>query len=101
MESQFNNQNLRPDIGYVQGMSYIVIFLLIFMEPLNTYKMFSTLILTSEFIFNWFSFDKDYVNKINLICSVLIQKLFPNLYEFFTEVKIDIWEVFIIEVILI
>ena len=76
-------------------------FLLLFMEPLQSYKTFSTIILTSDFLFRCFSFDKIFFQNINKTASCLINRYYPNMHRLFKDLKIDVWEVFMIEVIII
>ena len=46
----------RPDIGYVQGMSYFGWMFLIKMNPVNSFIAFSNVILTDPFVSSLYSF---------------------------------------------
>lgn len=50
-------QLYRPDIGYVQGMSFIVVMLYYFYDEYETFAIFSNLIITKPLIFACYDFD--------------------------------------------
>jgi hypothetical protein len=56
----------RPDIGYVQGMSYFAWMLLIRMESYQSFVCFSNIMLNDPFIHSLYMFKKE---KINMIVS--------------------------------
>ena len=91
-------KNFRPDVGYIQGMSYSVVFLLLSVEPQKAFQIFSTLIFSVEILYKCFTFDKELVSNLNKATKNLIKKYFPNLYGYFSKKKIDIWQIYIIEV---
>lgn len=48
---------LRPDISYVQGMTYPVIILTMVVGKIEAFKIFSNLILCNKFFRNMYSFE--------------------------------------------
>lgn len=56
----------RPDIGYVQGMSYLAWMFLIRMEGFQSFVCFSNLILTDPFINTLYSFKGESIKRIIL-----------------------------------
>jgi len=54
----------RPDIGYVQGMSYFGWMFLIRMNPINSFISFSNVILTDPFASALYSFQEPKIKKI-------------------------------------
>jgi hypothetical protein len=48
----------RPDIGYIQGMSYFAWMFLIRMNPINSFIAFSNIILTDPFVSNLYTFQE-------------------------------------------
>lgn len=93
-----NAQNYRPDIEYIQGMSYVMIFLLLFATPFKAFKIFANMILGSNFILKAFIFKKDHITKISQSSKKLIQKFHTKIYKFCVKLNVDLWEVFLIEV---
>lgn len=48
---------LRPDISYVQGMTYPVIILTVVVGKINAFRIFSNLILCNKFFRNMYTFE--------------------------------------------
>jgi hypothetical protein len=92
------DQNFRPDIGYIQGMSYSAVFLLLTMGPSQAFQIFCTMIVSFEFHFKCFIFEKKLVSSLNSVTDVLVSKYFPNLFQYFSNKKINIWQIYMIEV---
>ena len=97
--SIYKIKNYRPDIKYVQGMSYSIVFLLLLMPPHEAFKTFSNIILSSDFLFNTINFKKSYLQNLNRACSDIIRKFNSKMFKFFKKLKIDIWEIFLVEVV--
>lgn len=51
----------RPDLGYVQGMSYLMVMLFYYFEGFECFVLFANLIITRDIMFGCFSFNMDYV----------------------------------------
>lgn len=56
-------QLYRPDIGYVQGMSFLVVMLYYFYDEFETFSIFSNLILTKPLISACYDFDLETVSS--------------------------------------
>ena len=82
-------------------MSYIAIFLLLQAPPIKAFRIFSNLIMDSDFYFKVFSFDKKQITNIQKTCCQLVKDIYPAVFKYFRNNKIDIWEIAIIEVSLI
>lgn len=54
----------RPDIGYVQGMSYLMVMLFYYYEGYECFTLFANLILTKDIMYRSFSFNLKYVTHI-------------------------------------
>jgi Rab-GTPase-TBC domain len=52
----------RPDIGYVQGMSYLMVMLYYYFEDFQCFALFTNMILTREILYNGYNFDLPYVS---------------------------------------
>lgn len=75
-----------------------MLFLLLFASPFKAFKIFSNLILGSNFILKAFIFKKDHIAKVGQAARRLVQKFHSKIYKFFAKLKVDLWEVFLIEV---
>ncbi len=51
----------RPDFGYIQGMSYLMVMLFYYYEEFECFVLFSNLLLTREVFSNCYSFNLSYV----------------------------------------
>lgn len=81
---------LRPDLGYVQGMSYVAASLLLhFGSELDTFIVFSNLMNRDELLFNFYSFDMDKVNVTFHVFMRLMKERLPKLHDMFTETGIS------------
>ena len=60
-------QLYRPDIGYVQGMSYIVSHLYYLFDENKCFALFSNLVICNKFVYSMYSFD---VEKVRLEIDV-------------------------------
>jgi nicotinic acid phosphoribosyltransferase len=68
---------LRPDLGYVQGMSYVAASLLLhFQREYDTFKIFANLMHRDNLLFDFYSFDMDKVNRVfDLFMRLLKEKV--------------------------
>ena len=71
------------------------------MTPHEAFRTFCNLILPSEFFYNIINFKKSYLENMNKACSDIMKKFNPRMYKTFQKLKINIWEIFLIEVILL
>ena len=67
----------RPDIGYIQGMTYLVCSLYLHVDEFNTFKLFSNLIITRPLIHALYSFDSKRVLTISHIFDRMAKKQCP------------------------
>ena len=76
----------RPDLGYVQGMSYVAASILLhYSDELETFKMLSNLLNREEMFFNFYSFDMEKVNIVFHIFMRLLSEKIPDLYQVFVD----------------
>eukprot|EP01132_Coremiostelium_polycephalum_P000879 gene879-1101_t len=79
----------RPDVGYVQGMSYLSGLLTIYMDtPFNTFVCFANL-LNNHFFLSLFRMDVKGIVKHMKIFDLLFQRHLPKLYRKFKELSIS------------
>ena len=77
---------LRPDLGYVQGMSYVAgSILLHFGKELDCFIFFANIMNREDMVFNFYSFDMDKVNLVFHIFMRLMHEKLPKLYEIFVS----------------
>mmetsp|Transcript_14891 Transcript_14891/g.25370 ORF Transcript_14891/g.25370 Transcript_14891/m.25370 type:complete len:136 (-) Transcript_14891:180-587(-) len=75
---------LRPDLGYVQGMSYVAASLLLhFGTELETLVVFANVMNREEMLFNFYSFDMDKVNQVFEVFMRLLKEKVPSLHALF------------------
>lgn len=73
-------QNLRPDIGYVQGMSYVAGMILLHCgPPEECFKVFCN-ILNLEIVMNFYTFDLVQINKTYKVFWKLMREELPAFY---------------------
>lgn len=87
----------RPDIKYIQGMSYLMTMLLLFFPPYKAFKYFCNLVLTKRYLYKTYLFKKKYLNKINFVLEHTVSKYYPKLYGFLKNAKMEIWNIFWVE----
>lgn len=86
----------RPDIGYVQGMSYFAWMFLIRMNPINSFIAFSNVILTDPFVSNLYTFQEDKLKKIVSFFLQCLEDKKPKLFKYTKQLGVDP-DLFIIE----
>jgi TBC1 domain family member 14 len=77
----------RPDIGYVQGMSYIAGNLLLYMDPLTAFTCFANL-LRSSFFHAFLKLDRAMMQERYSILDALFRDHLPKLHRHFDEENI-------------
>lgn len=81
---------LRPDLGYVQGMSYVAGSLLLHVgNELEAFTMFANLMNREDMLFHFYSFDMERVNVYFNLFMKLMQERLPRLHEMFVEHNIS------------
>src|SRR3990167_622062 len=69
----------RPDIGYVQGMSYLMVMLYYYFEDFQCFALFANLIINRDILYHGYTFDLHYVElcltQITALQKVLDDKL--------------------------
>ena len=76
----------RPDLGYVQGMSYVAASLLLhYGSEFDTFMIFANLMNREDMLFNFYSFDMDKVNVTFHIFMRLMKDKLPKMAEIFRE----------------
>lgn len=77
----------RPDIGYVQGMSYLAAILLLYMNEIEAFKCISN-ILNRKCHMAFYQLDSD----INIYCAIfsdIFEKNLPALYRHFSDIGLS------------
>ena len=87
----------RPDIMYIQGMSYVMTMLLLHYKPYSAFKVFCNLILGKEFLYKTYIFKKKYIERIQSALEYIVSKNYPRLYRYLTCSKLEIWSIYWIE----
>lgn len=79
---------MRPDVGYVQGMSYLAGFLLLENSEYQTFILFHNLLIKSQ-ILSFYKFKADeIIQRLKFFRQAFLVEL-PELWEYFEEEKID------------
>ena len=78
----------RPDIGYVQGMSYLSVALSQFMDELTAFKCFCNLIYSKRICFDFYRLDPWTINVYMGVFNVFLQRHLPGLQRHFATVGI-------------
>eukprot|EP00276_Gloeochaete_wittrockiana_P001337 CAMPEP_0184672552 /NCGR_PEP_ID=MMETSP0308-20130426/86159_1 /TAXON_ID=38269 /ORGANISM="Gloeochaete witrockiana, Strain SAG 46.84" /LENGTH=339 /DNA_ID=CAMNT_0027119893 /DNA_START=123 /DNA_END=1138 /DNA_ORIENTATION=+ len=77
----------RPDVGYVQGMSYVAAMLLLYMDPLTAFTCFSNL-LNQHYFLAFFKLDLNELRKHFKVYEMLFAEHMPHLYKRFQDLRI-------------
>ncbi|KAL0209339.1 hypothetical protein RCL1_007279 [Eukaryota sp. TZLM3-RCL] len=77
----------RCDVGYVQGMSFIAAFLLLFLEPGPTFICFSNLIINNPLLNSFFTFSHDKIDIYYKVFDHFLAKFFPQIFAHFQAVS--------------
>jgi TBC1 domain family member 14 len=79
---------MRPDVGYVQGMSYLAGFILMETSEYDTFVLFHNLIIKSQ-ILSFYKFKADdIIQRLKFFRQAFLVEI-PDLCEYFEEEKID------------
>ena len=78
----------RPDIGYVQGMSYLAWMLLIRMESYQAFVCFSNIMLHDPFIHSLYMFKKEKINKIMSFFEECLMDKKPKLAKHLAKLEV-------------
>ena len=80
----------RPDLGYVQGMSYVAASILLhYNDELETFKCMANLLNREDMLYNFYSFDMEKVNVVFHIFMRLLTEKLPDLAEVFVSTGIS------------
>lgn len=85
----------RPDIGYVQGMSYIAWMFVIRMDPLNSFICFTNMILTDPFLSSLYTFKQVNIRRTVSFFEECLNEKRPKLFKHMKNLSVDS-ELFII-----
>ncbi|CAM5999283.1 unnamed protein product [Sphagnum balticum] len=77
----------RPDIGYVQGMSFLAAMLLLNMQPAQAFICFANLI-NNQLLLSFFRVDQRTMNAYYLTYEEFFKENLPKLYNHFKEHKL-------------
>jgi len=78
----------RPDVGYVQGMSYLAGMLLLYNDPYHTFQCFCNM-LNNHFLLSLFKMEIKQILRHTKIYELLFSVNIPKLYEIFKELGIS------------
>lgn len=76
----------RPDLGYVQGMSYVAASIILhYGNEFDTFMLFANMLNREQQLFNFYSFDMDKVNVVYNIFMRLMREKLPRMHENFRQ----------------
>ena len=87
----------RPDLKYIQGMSYLMVMLLIVYPPYKAFKMFCNLVVCKKILFDNYSFKKEANKRINRTIEDIVQRSAPKTYKFLKHSKVEMWTMLWVE----
>ena len=86
----------RPDIKYVQGMSYLAWIFLIRMNPYRSFVCFCNLILSDSFVHSLYMFNSEKIKRIISYFDECLADKRPKLHKHLHAAGVD-FELFLIE----
>ena len=87
----------RPDIKYVQGMSYPMVMLLFHYKPYRAFKLFTNLVLSRSILYKTYLFKREFMESVYGCLENIVFFYYNELYQYFKSHKLDIWNIFWIE----
>ena len=72
-------------------MSHIMFFLLLHHPPLYSFRLFTNLILTHNFLYYSFTFNLTYIENVYGFTEIILSKYYPKVHFFFKEIGFYIW----------
>jgi len=78
----------KREIGYVQGMSFVVAHLLLYNEPFNAFNVFLGLINRSSLLKSFLMLDREKMNHWFEVFRELFEKTLPDLYKNFIPLEL-------------
>ena len=76
----------RPDLGYVQGMSYVAASIMLhYGNEFQTFMLFANMLNREQQLFNFYSFDMDKVNTVYNVFMRLMKEKLPKMHENFRQ----------------
>ena len=71
----------RPDVGYVQGMTYLMVTFYYYFDEFETFVLFTNLVLTKDIIYHSYTFDMDSIAVYKSIFNRKIERKCPKVKE--------------------
>lgn len=87
----------RPDMGYVQGMAYLMVFLLGLSRPYRAFKLFCGLVMGDSPLFSLFSFKQKEIDRVNSEMRSLMERESPRLFSELEKRGTGVWNVLWVE----
>lgn len=87
----------RPDINYVQGMSYVMVVFLLFFTPYQAFKYFCNFVICRKLIYKTYIFRQSFLEDIKTCLQRLVFHYFPRLYETMVRNKVEMWNIYWVE----
>eukprot|EP01130_Rhizamoeba_saxonica_P010048 TRINITY_DN4110_c0_g1_i2.p1 TRINITY_DN4110_c0_g1~~TRINITY_DN4110_c0_g1_i2.p1 ORF type:complete len:314 (-),score=57.91 TRINITY_DN4110_c0_g1_i2:41-982(-) len=78
----------RPDIGYVQGMSYLAAMLLLYMEEFPAFQCICSIINKSTMLESFYAMNMKMMNKYYVVIEEAIEEYLPRLHAHFQNLGI-------------
>lgn len=80
----------RPDVGYVQGMSYVMLALLLVFPPYPAFKAFCNLVLATRLLFRSYRFKG--VGRLRRIVKELVARHSPSFHAWAMAARAEVWD---------
>lgn len=87
----------RPDVGYVQGMNYLIVVLLLLYPPYYAFKLFSNLIVNNRFLYDVYTFDTQKIEEVGIKIMTEVAQTCPKVFSYFIGQKVSLWNVMWVE----
>ena len=79
----------RPDVSYVQGMTYPIIILNLVVGKINAFNIFSNLVIGNTFFKKLFMFEENFVKIITRTFDALLLEFYGDLAKKLIEKGVD------------
>ncbi|KAL6041144.1 TBC1 domain family member 14 [Balamuthia mandrillaris] len=78
----------RPEVGYVQGMSYLAAVLLLYLDPLPAFTCLATL-LDRPLLLSFYRMDMNEIAAYTAVLNILMEEFLPNIAKHLRALEID------------
>jgi len=78
-------------------MNYVMVLLLMIFPPYKAFKHFCNLVISRNFLYKTYLFNRKYLTQINSVLEQMVKKHYPKTYDYLKQARLELWHIFWIE----